>query len=230
MSEPVEERRGQFGAGPLSRAAALIYAVLVVEFLLLLTTLPGLIGLVLLDRDASNVPLVAVCALPVGPAVSAALYAFHRYRGDLTDLAPGVAFWRGYRANLAGALRVWVPCLAWLAVIAVSLANRDDAGVPAWWVALLVVVAVAVTVWGVNALVITSLFVFRTRDVARLAAYFLVRTPSVPLGSALLLLAAAGVTAVSSEAVLALLGSMLTLALLVTSRPMINKIRAEFTA
>jgi hypothetical protein len=222
--------RRQFGEGPLARAAALVYNLLVVEVLLLVTTAPGLVVLVLLDRDASNVPLAAACALPLGPALSAALYALHHRRRDLADLRPAAAFWRGYRVNFRGALQVWVPWLAWVTIVAVNLTHLTAAGVPGWWAALLVVVAVAATLAAVDALVITSLFAFRAADVARLAVSSLGRTPGVTLGNACLLVAAAGVTAVSSEAVLALLGSVLAAALLRTSRPMIVEIQREFTA
>ncbi|HEY8533569.1 MAG TPA: hypothetical protein VIL44_06805 [Micromonospora sp.] len=222
--------RRAFGEGPLSRAYALIYTLLVIDVLLALAMLPGWIPMILLDRDASNIPLFLACALPLGPAVSAAVYALHRFRADLTDLAPARAFWRGYRMNVGGVLRIWVPLLLWLTIILVNLANFDAAGVPRWWGGLLVVIAVVATLWGINALIISSLFVFRVRDVARLAVYFLFRTPSVPVGYALLLVAAAAVTAYASEVVLALLGSMICLALLLTSRPMITRIRDEFTA
>jgi hypothetical protein len=94
----------------------------------------------------------------------------------------------------------------------------------------LVLIGVAATLWAANALVITSLFAFRTSDVARLAVYFLARTPGVTLGVAGLLAAAAAVTALSSEAVLALLGSLYAAALLRTSRPMITAVHREFTA
>jgi uncharacterized membrane protein YesL len=220
----------QFGEGPLARAAALVYNLLVVELLLLVTTVPGLVVLVLLDRDASNIPLAAACALPLGPALSAALYALHHRRRDLTDLRPAAAFWRGYRANFRGALQVWVPWLVWLMIVAVNLAHFSAAGVPGWWAALLVVVAAAATLAAVNALVITSLFAFRAADVARLAVSSLGRAPAVTLGNACLLVVAAGVTVVSSEAVLALLGSVLAAALLRTCRPMVAEIQREFTA
>jgi hypothetical protein len=225
-----DRARPDFGEGPLSRAAALIYTLLVVESFLLLTTLPGLVPALLLERDASNIPLAAACALPVGPALSAALYALYHRSSDLTDLHPARAFWRGYRLNLGPALRVWVPCLAWLTILAVNLANLRAAGVPGWWGGLLVLVAAAVTLWGANAFVISSLFVFRPADVARLAAYFLARTPSVPAGVGGLLIVAATVTVLWSEAVLALLGSVFAAALLATSRPMIARIEEEFTA
>jgi hypothetical protein len=222
-------RRG-FGTGPLSRAAALVYTLLAVELLLLATAAPGLVVLVLLDRDLSNLPLVAACAVPAGPAVSAALYALHHRGLDLTDLHPARAFWRGYRLNVRGALAIWVAWLAWVTVIAVNLANRSVAGVPGWWTAMLLLIALAATLWMLNALVITSLFVFRLRDVARLAVYLLVRKPGVVLGTAGLVLAAFLAMLQTSEAVLALLGSLFVLALLAVSRELIRVVREEFTA
>ncbi|WFE99760.1 YesL family protein [Micromonospora sp. WMMD964] len=220
----------QFGDGPLSRISARVYILLVVELLLLLTAVPGLLPLLLLDRDPSNLPLVALLLVPVGPATSAALYALRHQRPDLTDLRPAATFWRGYRTNLSGALRVWTPTLLWLTVLAMNLAYRDAVGLPGWWTVPLVLLAVAVTLAAANALVITSLFDFRTRDVLRLAVHFLVRTPGVTVGTALLLAAATGVTAVFSEAVLVLLASVAALALLRVGDPMVELIRKEFTS
>ncbi|MFY1636440.1 DUF624 domain-containing protein [Solwaraspora sp. WMMB335] len=219
----------QFGDGPLSRAAAIVYRLLVVELLLLAGVLPGLVPAVLLARDPSNIPFYAACAIPIGPALSAALYAIAAHRPDLTDLHPAADFWRGYRTNLGGVLRIWLPLLAGSAVIAINLAYFTAAGVPGWWAVLLVCVAVGAAAWGGNALVITSLFRFRSRDVARLAAYFLTRTPGATLGVLALLVVAAAITAYASEAVLALAGSVLALLLLRTSRPMTAAIEKEFT-
>jgi uncharacterized membrane protein YesL len=220
----------QFGEGPLARAAALIYTLLVVEVLLLVTSLPGLVVLVLLDRDASNIPLAAAAALPLGPALSAAVYALRRRSRDLADLRPAAAFWLGYRRNFRGVLLIWAPWLALVTIVAVNLAHFSATGLPGWWAALLVVIAAVATLWAAGALVIASLFAFRTMDVARLAASFLARAPGVTLGNACLLLAAAAITAVSNELVLALLGSMLAAALLRTCRPMIVQVQREFTA
>ena len=176
MSGATQTRR-QFGDGPLSRITSRVYILLVVELLLLLTTLPALLPLLLLDRDPSNLPLAALLLVPVGPAISAALYALRHQRPDLTDLRPATLFWRGYRANVLGVLRVWVPTLLWLTVLAVNLAYRDAVGLSSWWAVPLVLIAVGVTLCAANALVITSLFDFRTRDVLRLAVHFLAAYP-----------------------------------------------------
>ncbi|MEW9550590.1 hypothetical protein [Nonomuraea sp. NPDC050783] len=219
-----------FGEGPLSRAAALIYTLLVVEALFLVTTAPGLAALTLLGGDASNVPLAALCALPLGPALSAALYALSRRGRDLADLHPAAAFWRGYRANAAGALKIWAPWLAGMAVVGTNLANFAAAGLPAWWAALLVLVALGGLLWAGNALVITSLFAFRAVDVARLASYFLLRRPRVALGNVSLLVAAAGVTLVGTELLTAALAAAFAALLLRNGRPVIAEVREKFTA
>jgi hypothetical protein len=212
---------GRFGTGPLARAAALIYTLLVVEALFLVTGGVGLVPLVLLDRDASNLPLVAVCALPAGPALSAAIYALRRRSGDLADLSPARAFLRGYRLNTAGALALWVPWLVWETILAVNIAYG-------WWTVPLAILALAAVLWQANALVITSLYAFRLRDTARLAAYFLVRTPKVAVGNAGLAAFAAAVVFFSSEAVLALAAAGIAAALLRTARPMRAEIEERF--
>lgn len=225
-----EVRWRQFGEGPLSRATALVYNLLVVELLLLLTAVPGLVPLLLLDRDASNLPLAAACLLPLGPALAAALYALRHRSRDTTDLRPAAAFWRGYRLNALPVLWIWVPWLVFLTIVGFNLAYFTAANLPGWWAALLAAVAVAVTLWAANALVVTSLFEFRVVDVARLARYFLGRTPGVTVGNLCLLVVAGAVTVLTSEAVLVLLASVLTLAFLRMSQPMVDLIRKDFTA
>lgn len=220
--------RREFGTGPLSRAAARVYSLLVIEALLLAAAGPGLVPLIALERDRSNVPLAALCAVPLGPALSAALYALHHHRADLTELRPAAAFWRGYRMNVAAVLRIWLPWLAALTLVGVSVANPGAAGIPGWWVVLLVLVAIASALWMGNALVIASLFVFRARDTARLAGYFLARTGGVTIGTASLLVVATAVTALASELVLALLGSVFALVMLHLARPLAVEVRRDF--
>jgi hypothetical protein len=223
-------RKRELGEGPLARVVSLVYTVLAVEGLAVLTTMPALVLLMLLDRDASNLALAAFFAIPLGPAAAAALYTLHHRRSDLTDLKPAAAFWRGYRTNLVPVLRLWLPWLAWMALVAFILAHYEDAGIPAWWAGLLVLLAVAAALWGANALVICSLFAFRARDTARLAVYFLWRTPGVTLANACLLVLAAGVTVLWSEVVVVLLASLFAGGLVGTTRPMVAEIQERFAA
>ncbi|MGX1133975.1 hypothetical protein RKD49_006165 [Streptomyces glaucescens] len=219
-----------FGAGPLSRAAALIHTLLTVEALLLLAAAPGLAGLLLLGPDPSNLPLAAGCLLPLGPAVSAAVYALRHRSRDLTDLHPARAFRRGWRLNAVPALKLWTPLLGWLTVIAFTLTHFSATGLPGWWAGLLALVGAGSLLWGAHALLLTSLFAFRARDTARLAAWFLFRHGRTTLAAASLLILAAALTALLTEALPALLAAPLLLSLLHAGRPVIAETEEDYTA
>ena len=219
-----------FGTGVLSRAAALLHTLLTVEALFLAASSPGLAGLLLLGPDPANLPLAALCLLPLGPAVSAALYALHHRSRDLTDLHPARAYARGWRLNALPALKLWAPLLAWLAVTAFTLTHFAATGLPRWWAVLLGLIGLTSLLWGAHALVLTSLFTFRARDTARLAAYFLLRHGRATLAAASLLALAAGLTVLLTEAVPALLAAPLLLSLLHAGRPVIAETQEDFTA
>ncbi|WP_425246777.1 hypothetical protein [Streptomyces sp. NEAU-NA10] len=223
-------RTADFGTGSLSRAAALLHTVLTVEALLLATAAPGLAGLLLLGPDPANLPLAAVCLLPLGPAASAAVYALHHRSRDLTDLHPARAYRRGLRLNALPALKLWTPLLAWLTVIAFTLTHFSATGLPAWWAVLLGAIGVACLLWGAHALLLTSLFAFRARDTARLATYFLLRHGRATLAAASLLVLAGAMTALLTEALPALLAAPLLLSLLHAGRPVIAETQEDFTA
>ncbi|CAM5340913.1 hypothetical protein [Streptomyces aurantiogriseus] len=223
-------RTADFGAGALSRAAALLHTVLTVEALLLATAAPGLVGLLLLGPDPANLPLAAVCLLPLGPAASAAVYALHHRSRDLTDLHPARVYRRGLRLNALPALKLWTPLLAWLTVIAFTLTHFSATGLPGWWAVLLGVIGVACLLWGAHALLLTSLFAFRARDTARLAAYFLLRQGRATLAATSLLVLTGAMTALLTEALPALLAAPLLLSLLHAGRPVIAETQEDFTA
>ncbi|MFC7404095.1 glycosyltransferase [Georgenia alba] len=215
--------------GPLSRVSGAVYWYLVVGVLLILTTLPGTLPLMVLDRSAGNIPLVALCLVPVGPAVAAGLFAL-RDRTRAEALEPARSFLRGYRLNVGDVLRLWVPALAVEAIIAISLANLEVTGVPAGYRSVLVVIAAMVAVWAGLALVIASLFALRTRDVARLAAYYMARTPLAALGVLALLVVMAGLVYLTFDAVLGLVGPLLVHLLLRTCDRMVQDVEANFVA
>jgi hypothetical protein len=179
------------------------------------------------DRSPSNAPLAGLCLLPLGPALSAALYSL-RSREGAEDLGPARSFWRGYRLNSFDVLRLWLPAMLVLAIIALGFANLDVAGMPASYGAVLTVVALLVVIWSLHAVVIASLFSFRTRDTARLAAHYLGRLPLVSLGTASLLVLAGAVVVVTFDAVLALLGGLWAGLLLTNARRLVTDVAENF--
>ena len=219
----------EIGAGPLSRGAAVILWTLVIS---LLTVLTGGVPLALvpfLAGDAANVWVVALLAVPAGPAMAAAMFAWRRFVAD-RDLSPARHFWRGYAVNVLDVLRWWVPTVLVLAVIAFSLASLDAAGVPSGYGLVLVVIAVAVLVWAVLAMALSSRLSLRTRDVARLAAYYLAVKPLVGLGALSLVVLSVGIVLFTSDWVLVMLSGLLAFAVVTTTDPVVRDATARFTA
>jgi hypothetical protein len=225
--------RREFGDGVLARGAAAVHRTLVIEVMLLLAAAPGLVLLTLLLPDGSNAPLAALALVPVGPAVSAALFA---WRASFTEegLVPARYFWRGYRANVLDVLRWWAPTLALLTVLVTNLTHLDVvAGSPVARTVVGTVLAVLLlttVLWSAHVMVLTSLFALRTRDAARLGLHYLGRFPRVTLGVLSLAVLAGGAVLVTSDWVLGLLGSLFVLLLLHNARRMIADVEENFAA
>lgn len=227
---PAEHRDGtSIGDGVLARGAVVGYRFLVLEVVMLVSLAPSLALATALDRDPSNLPLLFLALLPAAPALSAAVSVLARPE-EIADLATGRRYRQAYRKNVVDVLRLWGPLVVGLGVVAFSLAHLDVAAVPAWWGGALVVVALLGTVWGMNALVITSLFDFRARDVARLAAHLLGRRPLTTLKHLSLLVLLAGTTYLTSDVVPVLLAPLVAAVLLSSSARLRTDITQEFLA
>lgn len=218
-----------FGSGPLSRGSAFIYTLIVTEIMLVVASLPGLVPLFFVLQGGANLVLIAVCAIPFGPALSAAIYALRHRSRDLTELAPMRQFWRGYQLNWRAVLPLWLIGLLWLFMVIITLVNFWASGVPSWWAVILGLVGVLAVLWLTYGLLVTSLFDFRTPDAIRLAWELIPRQPLVSLGISGVLLAAALLAVVTNEIFVALVASVFLMALVRTARPMIDFVTAEYT-
>lgn len=208
---------------------------LVVEALLLLTCAPGLLllalvwPLALVTPDADSIPLVALALLPAGPAISAAVFAWRRFHDD-PDQGAAASFWRGYRLNAVDALTVWVPTLVVATLLGVNLTHLGTADLAAVVAVLVTAVAVVVTAWAAHALVVASVFSFRLRDTARIAAYFVFAKPLVSLGAVALAAAALAVGVLAGGWAVALLAAPITFLLARNARPLVAEVMRRFVA
>jgi hypothetical protein len=126
-------------------------------------------------------------------------------------------------------LRVWAPALVVLGMIGQVLVNADAAGVSGAYVVVLLVLAVAILTWALHAVAIATFFNFRTRDVARLAAYNLGRFPVVSLGVVSLVIVAGAVVWVGTEALLAVVGGVWVWFWYRGDQRLIDDVRERFT-
>lgn len=218
---------GEVGRGPLSRGAAVVYRLLVLELLLVLTCSPAVVVWLLLDRDASNLPLAALALLPVGPALVAAVAAVRAWPRD-DDLSPARPFLRSYRRDLLVTLKWWLPVVLLLAVLSFNLVHLDAVTGGASLFPVLLVVMVLLAVWCGHMVVLTAAFHLRTRDAARIALAEMVPQWRFSLG-VLGLLVVAGAVLLASEIILVLLAWAFAGMLALMARPLVADVTERFT-
>ena len=218
----------EIGRGPLSRAAAVVYRMLVLEVQLLLATLPTVGAVLLLDRDPSNLPLFVLALLPVAPALVAGVSAV-RAASRSGDLAPGRYFFRAYRRDL-GATLVWaVPVSLVLAMLTFNLIHLDAVDGGAAMRPFVLFLASLVIVWAGHMLILTAGFRFRTRDAARIALTQIVPRWGYSLGVLSLVLVAAFVVLIASEVMLLLFLWAVVGLLALMARPVFHHVTKRFT-
>ncbi|MGM7670741.1 hypothetical protein [Microbacterium sp. A93] len=230
MSEPAARRNyaDEVGRGPLSRGAAAIYRTLVLEGLLLVAILPTIAVLLLLGKDASNIPLFMLALIPVAPALVAAIAAVRAWRAA-PDLSPARAYVLAYRRDLVPTL-VWAaPAFAVLALLTFNLVHLNAVAGGDLIRPVLVVIAVLLLVWSGHMLPLTAGFHFRTRDAARIALAMILPQWRFSLGIISLLIVAGAVVLAASEMALLLFFWAFAMMLALLSRPLITTVTERFT-
>lgn len=219
---------GDTAQRPFWRWTGTVHWMLAVGAAILVACAPTVVLVPWLVADTSNIPLLGLLLLPVGPAVAAAVFAWDRRRAD-PDAAPLRQYARGYRLNLGDSVRVWLPVLALLVVLGINITNLDAVRGGAVIGAISVVLMVLMMLWTGHALVIAALFSFRWRDTARLAAYHLGASWRATLNVLSLVVVTVGAVTLVSEWLLLFLAAPLTFLLHSGAAPLISDVKARFT-
>ncbi|MBW0255164.1 hypothetical protein [Cellulomonas sp. PS-H5] len=202
-AHPGRRRGDEVGDGPFGRAVAAFAWGAGLTALLAAANLPLVALALLLRPDPSLAWLVALAAVPAGPALSAGLYAVREHYVD-----PGVAvtraFGRGYRLGWREALAVSTP----VCLVAVVGAGARSSGVPALVAGLAPGAAVLLVLVALHALALRTFFRLPLAAAWQAGAYYLVARWRASLGTLALLAGAVAVAAAASDLLLVLLGGV----------------------
>lgn len=219
----------QWGEGILFRLTNQVYWLMATEVCFVIASLPFVVALLFLERDASNAILYAIAAVFLGPALAAALHCLRKIIRE-QDLDPTRDFVRGYRLNAADTLRYWAPSVA---VLTVLMLNLRFSGTGSAWAGALraatVAIAVVGSLWLMNMLAISTSFNFRARDLARLSVYYLGKAPKVTVGNLSVLFLVAVLLVLTSDWVLLLCGSLFVYLFTLNTADLVTQVEARFT-
>lgn len=206
-SRPGPRRGDEVGDGPFGRAVTAFAWGAGLAALLAAANLPLVVLGLLLRPDPSLTWLVALAAIPAGPALSAGLYAVREHYVD-ARVPLARAFGRGYRLGWRDATAVAAPvCLLGGLVVLVA----DDArasGVPALVAGLAPGAGVLLLVVALHALALRTFFRLPLTAALQAGAYYLGARWRASLGTLALLAGAVAVAAAASDLLLVLLGGV----------------------
>jgi uncharacterized membrane protein YesL len=200
------------------------------EFYFVVASLPLVVALLFLERDASNAILYAIAATFLGPALAATLHCVRKIMRE-GDLNPTADFLRGYRLNVKDTLKFWVPAVAALTILLLNLRFLEMGGSPVDAALQIVTLVVALlgALWLMNMMVISTSFNFRQRDLARLSVFYLGRTLRITLGNLATLFLAAVLLLLTSDPVLLLCGSLFVYLFALNTADLVTQVAARFT-
>lgn len=220
---------GEEGSGLLGRITVEVYWVLALTVFFGVACLPGAVVILLLEPGRPAVGLLLLVVLPVGPALAATLFAW-RHRSRVEDPTPWRCYSAGYRLSALDALKVWLPGCAVLSIIGTGVRATELGLVPSAYLVVLAAIGLVVALSTVHALVITTVFSFRLRDVVRLAVFHTFRLPRVTLAVLALLISMAALLIAVGDWVLVLTAGIFARVLVHYEQPLLDRIRIEFTA
>ena len=219
----------QWGEGILFRLTNHVYWLLATEVCLVIASLPFVLALLFLDRDASNAILYAAAAVFLGPALAATLHCMRKISRE-GELDPARDFIRGYRLNVVDTLTYWVPSVAVLTMLVLNLMHPGTGH--SWDGALQIAtlcLAALGSLWLMNMLAISTSFTFRSRDLARLSAYYLGKALRITLGNVSVLFLIAVLLLLTSDWVLLLFGSLFVNLFASNTADLVTRVQARFT-
>ncbi|WP_454048654.1 hypothetical protein [Cellulomonas sp. Marseille-Q8402] len=206
-AHPGRRRGDEVGDGPFGRAVTAFAWGAGLAGLLAVANLPLVALALLLRPDPAVAWLVALAAVPAGPALSAALHAVREHYVD-----PGVplvrAFARGYGLGARDALAVAVPVCLLGGLVALVGAGAAASDVPALVAGLAPGAGVLLLVVALHALALRTFFRLPVAAAWQAGAYYLVARWRASLGTLALLAGAVAVAALASDLLLVLLGGV----------------------
>ncbi|NHT16958.1 hypothetical protein [Cellulomonas sp. IC4_254] len=206
-AHPGRRRGDEVGDGPFGRAVTAFAWGAGLTALLAAADLPLVALALLLRPEPSLTWLVALAAIPAGPALSAALYAVREHYVD-PRVPLARAFGRGYRLGWRDAAAVSAPVCLVAGLVAVVGAGARAAGVPAVVAGLAPGAGVLLLVVALHALALRTFFHLPLAAALQAGAYYLVARWRASLGTLALLAGAVAVAAAASDLLLVLLGGV----------------------
>ncbi|GAE91991.1 hypothetical protein JCM21714_965 [Gracilibacillus boraciitolerans JCM 21714] len=150
-----------------------VYWLIILNILFVVANSILFAALITLIPTISNAILYYIAFIPTGPALAAL---FHSLRlAKEKDLSPVQVFWGAYKENYKDVLKVWLPIITVFFILLVDIQyfNQSPTLLNQILNGIFLVAIFMLVIFSIYALVITTHYKFRLRDIYRLSGFYL---------------------------------------------------------
>ena len=218
-----------YSQGGFYRFSQNVYWLMIVNFWFLFSNILLIAAFFLLVPTIANALFFYLAALPTGLTIAALCHSIRQFIDD-KDISPTRTFFTSIRKNSKDAFKVWFPIvtLAFILVIDIQYFQQNPTVLNQILNGVFLVVLFLMTIFTFYALMITTHYTFRVRDIYRLAIYYLFTWVKVSSGNLCIVFLSIVLLFLTNDFILLFIGSTVAWVLVLNSRSMLKDVKISF--
>ncbi|KAB8130999.1 DUF624 domain-containing protein [Gracilibacillus oryzae] len=219
----------QFTQGGFYRFSNYVYWLMILNVLFIASNILFFIAFITLIPSVSNAIFYFIASIPTGPAIAALCHALSKLVRE-KEVAPVADFIHAYRNNFKDVLKVWLPILivAFILVIDIQYFNQNPTLFYQILNGIFLVALLILSVFTFYALIITSHYQFRIRDVYRLSVYYIFMRFKITSGNICIVFLTLVLMFFTSDFIIFLLFSVIAWLLMANTQGIIEDVKLNF--
>ncbi|QGH33981.1 DUF624 domain-containing protein [Gracilibacillus salitolerans] len=215
--------------GGFYRFSNYVYWLLILNILFVFTNILCFAALIMLIPSISNSILYYIAFIPAGPAFAALFHSLSILVRN-NEVTPFKEFFKAYKKNYWEVTKVWLPILTafFILVIDIQYFNQN----PTVWNQILngifLVALCLLVIFSLYALLITTHYKFRLRDVYRLSLYYIFTWIKRTTGNIAILFLTIVLMFFTSDFIIILISSLVAWCLVLNTKPIIQDVKISF--
>lgn len=202
---------------------------MILDFLFLTSNLLFFAVFVFFIPSISNAIYFFVALIPAGPAFAALCHTLSKLNRE-KEVAPFFDFFHAYKTNFTDVLKVWMPILVvfFILVIDIQYFNQNPTILNQVLNGIFLIALFIIAIFSFYALIITTHFKFRIRDIYRLSAYYIFMRLKITTGNMGIVFLTIVLMFFTSDFIILFISSLVAWILMINSNQILDDVKDRF--
>ncbi|SER50981.1 Uncharacterized membrane protein YesL [Gracilibacillus ureilyticus] len=219
----------QFAQSGFYRFSNYVYWLMILNILFVVTNILFFFAFITLIPSVNNAIFYFIASIPAGPAVAALCHSLSKLVQN-NEIAPFSDFFQAYKNNFMDVLKIWLPILiaSFILIIDIQYFNQNPTLFNQILNGIFLVGLLVLSIFTFYALIITTHFKFRIRDIYRLALYYIFKRLKISTGNICIIFLTLVLMFFTSDFIIFLLFSLVGWLLMINTKSVIEDVRKTF--